>query len=171
MAKERKGIKVKKWDEVHGSFDGEVVTVLNDVGTDISIGEGFQNLRMSTGMNRKEFSEWLDIPYRTMQDWELNKATMPKYLYALVEYKVQHEFSETKQMESPKDINKLFCQTHNIEEMIEQNDNQLDGIINNLPMETVFEKEAKTSVREKLKVQISESDHKPMSLCSDWESR
>lgn len=95
MAEERKGIKVKKWDEVQGSFDGEVVPVLNDVGTD----------------NRM----------------------------------------------------------HNIEEMIEQNDNQLDGIINNLPMETVFEKEAKTSVREKLKVQIPESDHKVMSLCSDWE--
>lgn len=38
-----------------------------------------------------------------------------------------------------------------IEDMIEQNDNQLDGVINNLPEETVAEKEAKTSVVEKLK--------------------
>lgn len=38
-----------------------------------------------------------------------------------------------------------------LEDMIEQNDNQLDGVINNLPEETVAEKEAKTSVVEKLK--------------------
>ena len=38
-----------------------------------------------------------------------------------------------------------------LEDMIEQNDNQLDGIINNLPEETVAEKEEKTSVVEKLK--------------------
>ena len=24
-------------------------------------------------MNRKEFSEWLGIPYRTMQEWELGR--------------------------------------------------------------------------------------------------
>ena len=39
-----------------------------------------------------------------------------------------------------------------IEDMVEQNDNQLDGVINNVPTETVAEKEAKSSVIEKLKV-------------------
>ena len=39
-----------------------------------------------------------------------------------------------------------------MEDMVEQNDNQLDGVINNMPTETVAEKEAKSSVIEKLKV-------------------
>lgn len=45
-------------------------------------------------------------------------------------------------------------QLRSLEDMIEQNDNQLDGIINNLPTETVAEKEAKSSIVEKLKSMI-----------------
>ena len=43
-----------------------------------------------------------------------------------------------------------------MEDMVEQNDNQLDGIINNLPEETIAEKEERTSVRNKLKDMILE---------------
>lgn len=56
-----------------------------------------------------------------------------------------------------------------IEDQIEQNDNQLDGIINNLPEETVAEKEVKTSVLEKLKVPIEEKERKPKSFCPNME--
>ena len=56
-----------------------------------------------------------------------------------------------------------------IEDQIEQNDNQLDGIINNLPEETVTEKEVKTSVLEKLKVPIEEKERKPKSFCPNME--
>lgn len=42
-------------------------------------------------MNRKEFAEWLGIPYRTMQDWELAKSQVPDYVLRLVAYKVQAE--------------------------------------------------------------------------------
>lgn len=60
-----------------------------------------------------------------------------------------------------------------LEDMIEQNDNQLDGIINNLPEETVAEKEAKSSVVEKLKGIIMDphdrDDRKPKGLCPDRE--
>ena len=56
-----------------------------------------------------------------------------------------------------------------LEDMIEQNDNQLDGIINNLPEETIAEKEAKTSVLDKLKVPLEEKERKPKSLCPDRE--
>ena len=45
-----------------------------------------------------------------------------------------------------------------IEDMIEQNDNQLDGIVNNLPEETVYEKEAKLSIVEQLKSMILNSE-------------
>ena len=34
-------------------------------------------LRESTGMTRKEFCEYFEIPYRTVQDWELGNRKMP----------------------------------------------------------------------------------------------
>ncbi len=54
----------------------------------------FISVREKTGMNRKEFSEWLGIPYRTMQEWELERRTMPDYLLNLIEYKVDHEIKK-----------------------------------------------------------------------------
>jgi len=48
-------------------------------------------LRKSTGMNRKEFCEYFEIPYRTVTDWELGNRTMPEYLLRLMEYKVRME--------------------------------------------------------------------------------
>lgn len=37
-------------------------------------------LRTTTGMTRKEFCEYFEIPYRTLQDWELGNRKMPDYL-------------------------------------------------------------------------------------------
>lgn len=48
-------------------------------------------MRISTGMNRKEFAEYFGIPYRTVQDWELGKRKMPEYLFRLMEYKIRVE--------------------------------------------------------------------------------
>lgn len=48
-------------------------------------------LRKSTGMNRREFAEYFEIPYRTLQDWELGKRSMPTYLLHLMCYKVKIE--------------------------------------------------------------------------------
>ena len=48
-------------------------------------------LRKSTGMNRKQFCEYFQIPYRTMTDWELGNRTMPDYLFRLMVYKVKIE--------------------------------------------------------------------------------
>ena len=48
-------------------------------------------LRISTGMNRKQFCEYFQIPYRTMTDWELGNRTMPEYLLRLMQYKVKIE--------------------------------------------------------------------------------
>ncbi len=58
-------------------------------------------LRKSTGMNRKEFTEYFGIPYRTMQDWELGNRQMPEYLLRLMAYKVGIE-QMTKDYESRK---------------------------------------------------------------------
>lgn len=54
-------------------------------------------LRESTNMNRKQFSEYFDIPYRTMQDWELGNRSMPEYLYRLMAYKVMVEKLDKKE--------------------------------------------------------------------------
>ena len=48
-------------------------------------------LRESTGMTRKEFCEYFEIPYRTVQDWELGNRRMPDYLLRLMEYKIRME--------------------------------------------------------------------------------
>ena len=48
-------------------------------------------LRESTGMNKKKFSEYFGIPYRTFQDWELRNRRVPEYLLRLMEYKVKME--------------------------------------------------------------------------------
>ena len=48
-------------------------------------------LKDSTGMTRKEFCEYFEIPYRTVQDWELGNRKMPEYLFRLMEYKLQME--------------------------------------------------------------------------------
>lgn len=50
-----------------------------------------RKLRESTGMNRKEFCDYFEIPYMTVTDWELGKRRVPKYLLRLMEYKVRIE--------------------------------------------------------------------------------
>ena len=56
--------------------------------------ENFVYLRKETGMNRKEFAEWMGIPYRTMQDWELGISKAPDYVYDLAKYKVKNELEK-----------------------------------------------------------------------------
>ncbi len=51
----------------------------------------FKMIRSQSGMNRKDFSAWLGIPYRTMQEWELGRRAMPEYVLRLIAYKVQME--------------------------------------------------------------------------------
>ena len=57
----------------------------------MNIKEYLIKLRNSTGMSRKEFCAYFEIPYRTMQDWELGNRTMPEYLLRLMAYKVEME--------------------------------------------------------------------------------
>lgn len=48
-------------------------------------------LRTSTGMTRREFCEYFEIPYWTLQDWELGNRKMPDYLLRLMAYKAKME--------------------------------------------------------------------------------
>ena len=49
--------------------------------------EKLLELRKKTGMNRREFCQYFNIPYRTVQDWELGSRKMPGYLLELMEFK------------------------------------------------------------------------------------
>ena len=50
-----------------------------------------KRLRLDLGMNRREFCEYYDIPYRTVTDWEAGKRKMPEYVLRLMEYKAKIE--------------------------------------------------------------------------------
>lgn len=54
-------------------------------------GSKMRELRESTGMNRKEFCQFFDIPYRTVTDWELDNRHAPEYVLRLLEYYIRHE--------------------------------------------------------------------------------
>lgn len=49
------------------------------------------DLKEDSGMNWKEFSEYYEIPYRTVQDWERGKREMPDYVLRLMQYKMRME--------------------------------------------------------------------------------
>lgn len=126
MSEERKGTAVEAWDAVKGQAGDD--PPMQDVTKDAegrTQGERFIALRNSTGMSRKDFAEYLNIPYTTMSDWEHNLRTMPNYVFALIEFKVNYDLG--------KDPRALGSQMRGIEDMVEQNDNSFDGIINNVP--------------------------------------
>ena len=171
MAEERKGTPIEKWDAVRGTPDSNPMPDHSKDTDGKSLGERFTELRESTGMNRMEFSEYLGIPYRTMQDWERGISTMPNYVFALIEYKVRNEFGA--------DPRALGSQMRGIEDMVEQNDNSFDGIINNLPnYEIPSEVEAKSQharesvikkLRDCVKILEEEKGKKPHIVCCEME--
>jgi DNA-binding transcriptional regulator YiaG len=44
--------------------------------------------RTSCGMSRRELSEWLEIPYRTLTNWENEVRNCPPYIEKLIVEKV-----------------------------------------------------------------------------------
>ena len=53
--------------------------------------EKIKELRKNTGMTRKEFSEYFQIPYRTVSDWENDLRHAPDYVLRLLEYYIRME--------------------------------------------------------------------------------
>ena len=54
-------------------------------------GKEVKELRETMGMNRREFSDYYGIPYRTVQDWEAEKREPPDYLLRLLKYRAEIE--------------------------------------------------------------------------------
>ena len=46
-------------------------------------------IRNTTGMNIKDFAEYIKVPYRTYQNWENGERTCADYMLRLVDYKVR----------------------------------------------------------------------------------
>lgn len=55
-----------------------------------------KGVRELLGMNRTEFSRYMDIPLRTLEEWEAGRRQMPDYVLRLITYyvKVQQVLKE-----------------------------------------------------------------------------
>ena len=51
----------------------------------------FKELRLASGMERGEFAEYFEVPYRTVQSWELGERKCPEYILKLMLYRLQKE--------------------------------------------------------------------------------
>lgn len=50
-----------------------------------------KELRNQTGLNRKDFSAYIGIPLRTIEDWEAGRRTPPEYIPRLIDYQLKYE--------------------------------------------------------------------------------
>ncbi len=64
-----------------------------------------KELRGSTGMTRKDFSEHTGIPVRTLEDWEAGRRTPPEYIPGLIAYQLKYEDIFAKKKKSKENRN------------------------------------------------------------------
>ena len=57
----------------------------------VEIAKTLRELRESIGLTRKEFSEHIGIPVRTLEDWEAARRTPPEYIPRLIAYQLKYE--------------------------------------------------------------------------------
>ena len=64
-----------------------------------------KELRKEVEMNRREFSEYVGIPLRTLEEWEAGRRKMPGYVLRMLIYQVRMElFIREKGIELPEDF-------------------------------------------------------------------
>jgi DNA-binding transcriptional regulator YiaG len=82
----------------------------------MTYGEIIKQLRKEAGMTQKEFSEYFQIPKRTVEDWERNVRKMPEYLLRLITYKMKVEGLVSKDYAEKLDEDnaKACCQNGNL---------------------------------------------------------
>ena len=51
----------------------------------------FKELLEKSGMKMTQFSEYFNIPYRTVQNWKDGVRKCPDYLIDLINYKLKNE--------------------------------------------------------------------------------
>ena len=90
--KDAESIMISKYPEYDKKFIFKAEKeIMDDEASRRRIAYMFRAIREKSGMNRKDFSKWLGIPYRTMQEWELGRRAMPEYVLRLIAYKVANE--------------------------------------------------------------------------------
>ncbi|MBQ4259501.1 MAG: transcriptional regulator [Lachnospiraceae bacterium] len=57
----------------------------------MELAQMIRQMRESTEMNRREFSEYTSIPLRTIEDWEAGKRTPPSYIPRLLRYQLLYD--------------------------------------------------------------------------------
>ena len=53
--------------------------------------EILKKIRKDAGMNRREFSDYMGIPLRTLEEWESGRRKMPDYVLRLITYHTKME--------------------------------------------------------------------------------
>lgn len=66
-------------------FEEEMVEAFKSLDCDVA------QLREKTGMTRREFANYFEIPYRTVEDWEKKKSSCSTYLFSLMVYRLKIE--------------------------------------------------------------------------------
>ena len=51
----------------------------------------FKELRKASGMTQAQFSEYFNIPKRTIENWERGANKCPEYLLSLMAYKLEKD--------------------------------------------------------------------------------
>ena len=59
--------------------------------------QSIKEIRLSTGLSQGKFSEVLNIPRRTLQDWEQGKRQCPEYVAELIAFRVANDPSIPKE--------------------------------------------------------------------------
>lgn len=50
-----------------------------------------RGIREKAGLNRRQFSEYMKIPLRTLEEWEAGRRKMPDYVLRLIAYYTRME--------------------------------------------------------------------------------
>lgn len=50
-----------------------------------------KGIRSDLGLNRRQFSDYMEIPLRTIEEWEAGRRKMPAYVLRLIEYYTRME--------------------------------------------------------------------------------
>ena len=66
--------------------------------------EKIRELRMKTGMNRREFSDFYGIPLRTIEEWEAGRRAPAEYIVRLLAYAVEYDLVERFEGPEAKDM-------------------------------------------------------------------
>ncbi len=66
-----------------------------------------KKIREDLGMNRTEFSRYIGIPLRTLEEWEAGRRQMPDYVLRLIAY-----YTKMQQLLEKKKIEIEFDEEH-----------------------------------------------------------